>query len=107
MTDNKTNGDEGASYRGSELIGMELEGRSIGPKEMLRKMEGYEELLRAGNYDEAEKIERDEGLPDTWLTGVISSLIKERNGLSSKLIKRFANRGYGEAWAKEYVEDNI
>jgi len=77
-------------------------------KEIEANIARYDKLIRERKYDEAERIEREEGLPETRLTGVISDIIKEKGlagerDLARELIERFAYRKYGKEWIEEYA----
>lgn len=64
-----------------------------------RILEEYRELIREGEYDEAEKLERCRRVPYTLLNSVISEAIVNGNrGLARKLVDRFRQRGYDDNW---------
>lgn len=85
MTNSNINNDNGGNSNGINAVRDRLK-----------------EMLRQRRYQEAERVERDEGLPYTMLNCAISEIIMERNGQSRELIEIFAHRGYGAGWMKDY-----
>ena len=68
--------------------------------------ERYNLLIRQREYDEAERVEKAEGIDYRLLNWVISDIIMERNGQSRELVGRFAHRGYGQKWIDEYCSSH-
>jgi len=90
-------------YRGNQLSGITINGEQYGPKEMLKVLKRYEELLRRGDFKGVRGLEQERGLPKTLLNTVISGLILENGtGLAERLIKEFSDRGYCPGWRERF-----
>lgn len=63
-------------YRGREFVGY-YDDIFISPMHMLFIHSRYEELLRAGDWDNALRIEAENNYPDTWLNSVADRLASE------------------------------
>jgi hypothetical protein len=100
-------------YDDAELIGWTLpDGKHISPKEMKQIFEHYKEILTQHDYQEARSIERERQLPRTWLTSVVSGIIRKANssgdqGLSNRLKTEFKDRGFRPTHQTNHIEQSV
>ena len=105
----KQQGNDRVYYNGVRPLGIKvfnhrtrLDGIGIyySPEKMKSLYELLTGVLLTGSFHEARQIEQEYSLPRTMLNRAIAELIQKnrKNGLATKLIETFRDRGFSNAW---------